>query len=47
VVPKLSATPGGTRSIGPDLGEHTAEVLREAGYDDQRQRELRDKGVIR
>jgi len=47
VVPKLSATPGGTRSIGPALGEHTAEVLREAGYDDQRQRELRDKGVIR
>ena len=46
VVPKLSATPGGTRWIGPGLGEHTAEVLREAGYDDQRQRELRDKGVI-
>lgn len=27
IVPKLSATPGKTRSIGPRLGEHTAEVL--------------------
>lgn len=27
VVPKLSSTPGRTRWLGPELGEHTAEVL--------------------
>lgn len=31
VTPKLSATPGGTRWLGPRLGEHTDEVLRELG----------------
>jgi len=46
IVPKLSATPGQTRWVGPRLGEHTAEVLRELGYDESRQRELRAKGVI-
>src|SRR2546425_1177044 len=29
IVPRLSATPGRMRWIGPKLGEHTAEVLRE------------------
>ena len=29
VVPKLSATPGEVRWVGPELGEHTAEVLGE------------------
>ena len=46
IVPKLSATPGETRWLGPRLGEHTAEVLCELGYDEGRQRELRAKGVI-
>ncbi|HET6265899.1 MAG TPA: CaiB/BaiF CoA-transferase family protein, partial [Usitatibacter sp.] len=32
MVPKLSATPGETRWIGPRLGEHTDEVLGRAGY---------------
>jgi formyl-CoA transferase len=27
IVPKLSATPGAIRSLAPQLGEHTAEVL--------------------
>jgi succinyl-CoA---D-citramalate CoA-transferase len=31
VVPKLSRTPGGVRSVGPELGAHTETVLREAG----------------
>jgi formyl-CoA transferase len=31
---KLSATPGGVRRPAPLLGEHTEEVLREAGVDD-------------
>lgn len=31
IVPRLSATPGAWRRPAPGLGEHTAEVLREAG----------------
>ncbi len=46
IVPKLSETPGGTKWIGPKLGEHTAEVLRAIGYDDAAQKGLRGRGVI-
>jgi formyl-CoA transferase len=46
VVPKLSATPGQTRWLGPRLGEHTDPVLRRLGYDDDAIRRLRDEGVI-
>ena len=33
IVPRLSATPGAWRRPAPGLGEHTAEILREAGLD--------------
>jgi formyl-CoA transferase len=33
VSPKLSETPGGTRWLGPALGEHTDEILQTLGYD--------------
>jgi formyl-CoA transferase len=46
VVPKLSETPGGTRWIGPKLGEHTDEVLRALGYEPARIAALRGLGVI-
>ena len=46
IVPKLSDTPGETRWPGPKLGEHTAEVLSELGYDEARQKALREKGII-
>jgi succinyl-CoA---D-citramalate CoA-transferase len=46
VVPKMSATPGRTRWLGPKLGAHTDEVLSELGYDDERRRALRAAGVI-
>ena len=46
VVPKLSATPGETRWIGPKLGEHTDDVLRGLGYDLAAISALRDEGVI-
>jgi formyl-CoA transferase len=47
IVPKLSATPGRTRWLGPRLGQHTDEVLAELGYDDARSAALRAKAVIR
>lgn len=46
VVPKLSATPGGTRWLGPGLGEHTEDVLAQLGYDAARIARLRETGVI-
>ncbi len=47
VVPKLSATPGATRWLGPAIGEHTDEVLRELlGLDDGRLAELAEAGVV-
>jgi formyl-CoA transferase len=46
IVPKLSATPGGTKWIGPTLGEHTGEVLRSLGYDDTAQAGLKQRGII-
>jgi formyl-CoA transferase len=46
IVPKLSATPGETRWLGPGLGEHTAEVLAALGYDAAVQADLRARGVI-
>jgi formyl-CoA transferase len=46
VVPKLSATPGATRWLGPTLGAHTREVLTRLGYDEAAQAKLRAQGVI-
>jgi len=46
IIPKLSATPGRTRWLGPALGAHTRDVLTELGYDDARQHALRAAGVI-
>ena len=46
VVPKLSDTPGDFEGGGPDLGQHTDEVLRSLGYDDAALADLRSRGVI-
>ncbi|MFB6157272.1 MAG: CaiB/BaiF CoA transferase family protein [Haloferacaceae archaeon] len=46
VAPKLSDTPGAVESLGPRQGEHTEEVLRELGYDEERIADLDADGVI-
>ncbi|MBO9356924.1 CoA transferase [Bordetella petrii] len=46
VVPRLSETPGGTRWLGPRLGEHTEEVLKTLGYDAAAIAELSETGAI-
>ncbi|GBG01729.1 CoA transferase [Azospira sp. I13] len=46
IVPKLSATPGGTEWLGPALGEHTEVVLQRLGYDAAAIAGLREAGAI-
>jgi crotonobetainyl-CoA:carnitine CoA-transferase CaiB-like acyl-CoA transferase len=46
VVPRLSETPGRVRWAGPELGEHTDAVLREAGLTDPDVERLRAAGVV-
>lgn len=46
VSPKLSATPGKTRWLGPELGQHNREVLQRMGYSAEEIDLLRQDGVI-
>ncbi len=46
VTPKLSATPGATRWLGPELGQHNDEVLAALGYDAAQIAALRADGVL-
>ncbi len=46
VVPKLSSTPGETRWLGPELGEHTRAVLKSLGYGEEQIENMRKSGVI-
>ncbi len=46
IVPKLSATPGETRWLGPELGAHTDEVLAGLGLDRDQIAALRAEGVV-
>jgi len=46
ITPKFSETPGSTRWLGPELGEHNHEVLRALGYTDTEIAELKNNGVI-
>ena len=45
VGPKLSDTPGAIRTTAPKRGEHTADLLREAGYADAEIEEMKAGGV--
>lgn len=46
IVPRLSATPGPWRLPAPALGEHTDEVLGEAGYDAATIAKMRAEGAV-
>jgi crotonobetainyl-CoA:carnitine CoA-transferase CaiB-like acyl-CoA transferase len=46
IVPKLSKTPGSVQWLGPRLGEHNVEVLREIGLSDEQIAQMAAKGVI-
>jgi len=46
IVPKLSATPGQTRWLGPDLGAQTESVLTELGMGSEEVAILRREGVV-
>ena len=44
---KLSGTPGSVRTGPPTLGQHTAAILDELGYDHEAVRALADSGAVR
>jgi len=46
IVRKLSETPGRTEWLGPELGEHTAEILSALGIDSEQQKVLKQQGII-
>ncbi len=46
VTPKMSETPGGTRWLGPELGEHTDHVLTALGYRAEQIEALRADKVL-
>lgn len=46
VLPKLSATPGRLGDGGPQLGQHTDDVLDELGIDHETRAKLRQAGII-
>jgi crotonobetainyl-CoA:carnitine CoA-transferase CaiB-like acyl-CoA transferase len=46
IVPKLSKTPGEVKWLGPTLGQHTASVLGELGFDEAAIARFRRQGVV-
>ena len=46
ISPKLSATPGRTRWIGPALGQHNDEVLQSLGYSAEDIAAMKQDGVL-
>lgn len=45
VIPKLSRTPGSIRTLAPDIGQNTDEILRSIGLSDAQIASLKERGV--
>ena len=45
VIPKLSRTPGSIRTLAPDIGQNTDEILRGIGLSDSQIASLKERGV--
>lgn len=46
IVPKLEATPGNTQWLGPELGQHTHEILKNLGMNNDEIEALRKRQII-
>ncbi|WP_338847417.1 CaiB/BaiF CoA-transferase family protein [Massilia sp. W12] len=46
VTPKMSATPGATRWLGPQLGQHNREILQQLGMSEEQIAALQADGVL-
>jgi crotonobetainyl-CoA:carnitine CoA-transferase CaiB-like acyl-CoA transferase len=46
IIPRLSETPGRLRRPAPEIGEHTAEILRQLGVDNAELAALAGEGII-
>jgi formyl-CoA transferase len=45
IIPKLSRTPGSIRSLAPDIGENTDEILRGIGLSEAQVASLKERGI--
>ncbi|MBU3561288.1 CaiB/BaiF CoA transferase family protein [Polynucleobacter hallstattensis] len=45
IIPKLSRTPGSMKSLAPEVGEQTDQILQELGLSSQQITALKDKGI--
>jgi formyl-CoA transferase len=45
VIPKLSRTPGSIKTLAPNIGENTDEILREIGLSDAQVKSLKERGI--
>ena len=45
VIPKLSRTPGSIKTLAPDIGQNTDEILKGIGLSDQQVASLKERGI--
>ena len=45
VIPKLSRTPGSIKTLAPDIGENTDEILKSIGLTEVQVASLKERGI--